>query len=62
MFRERYRYVVLPMAGPIAAADAGDQNSRVDTPQRGNKMPTVPPREGGTFHFGTFTNGFRVPP
>jgi hypothetical protein len=50
------------MAGPIAAADAGDQNSRVDTPQRGNKMPNVPPQEGGTFHFGTIANGFRAPP
>jgi hypothetical protein len=62
MFLERYHYVVFRTAGPIAAADAGDQNSRVDTPQRGNKMPDVPPREGGTFHFGTFANGFRAPP
>jgi hypothetical protein len=50
------------MGGPIAAGDGCDQNSRVDTPQRGNKMPDVPPREGGTFHFGTFANGFRAPP
>ena len=47
------------MAGPIAAGDAGDQNSRVDTPQGGNRMSDVPPREGGTFHFGTFANGYQ---
>jgi hypothetical protein len=62
MFRRRYPYVIFRMAGPIAAADACDQNSRVDTPQRGNKMSNVPPREGGTFHFGTFAIGFRAPP